>query len=121
MSKETGQVNWLREEDGTYMLDAWVPPPQQGSSKTQFSQAAVTNKIGVSPKYRHNRVGAVGEEGVEYQEDMAPQAGRPGEPSISSDPQENAPLKVARAWRRRKSEKVTTQRTYFSVLGVHFA
>ena len=36
------------------------------------------------------------EEGVEDQEDMTPEAGPPGEPSISSDPQENAPLKVAR-------------------------
>ena len=56
----------------------------------------MTNKIGVSPKYRHNRVGAVGEEGLEDQEDMAPETGPPGEQSISSDPQENAPLKVAR-------------------------
>ena len=47
-------------------------------------------------QYRHNRVGAVGEEGVEDQEDMAPGAGPPGEPSTSSVPQENAPLKVAR-------------------------
>ena len=56
----------------------------------------MTDKIGVSPKYRHNRVGAVGEEGVEDQDDTAPETGPPGEPSISSDPQENAPLKVAR-------------------------
>ena len=56
----------------------------------------MTNKIGVSPKYRHNRVGAVGEEGVEDQEDMAPETGPPGEPSIISDPQENTPLEVAR-------------------------
>ena len=48
----------------------------------------MTNKIGVSPKYRHNRVGAVGEEGVEDQEDMEPVAGPPAEPSISSDPQD---------------------------------
>ena len=33
----------------------------------------MTNKIGVSTKYRHNRVGAVGEEGVEDQEDTAPE------------------------------------------------
>ena len=62
----------------------------------KFSLAAVTKKIGVSLKYRHNRVGAVGEEGVEDQEDMAAEAGPPGEPSICSEPQENAPLKVAR-------------------------
>ena len=36
----------------------------------------MTNKIGVSPKYRHDRVGAVGEEGVEDQEDMAPETGQ---------------------------------------------
>ena len=46
----------------------------------KFSQAAVTNKIGVSAQYRYNRVGAAGEEGVEDQEDMAPEAGPPGEP-----------------------------------------
>ena len=38
----------------------------------------------------------MGEEGVEDQEDIAPEAGPPGDPSISSDPQENAPSKVAR-------------------------
>ena len=38
----------------------------------------------------------MGEQSVEDQEDMAPEAGPPGEPSISSDPQEDAPLKVAR-------------------------
>ena len=25
MIKNAGEVNWLREEDGNYMLDAWVP------------------------------------------------------------------------------------------------
>ena len=34
MNKNTGEVNWLREED--YKLDAWIPPPQQGSNKTSF-------------------------------------------------------------------------------------
>ena len=51
----------------------------------------MTNKIGVSPKYRHKRVGAVGEEGVEDQEDMAPETGPPGKPSISSDPDRGDP------------------------------
>ena len=36
MNKNTGEVNWLRDEDGNYMLDAWIPPPQQGSKKTSF-------------------------------------------------------------------------------------
>ena len=57
----------------------------------QVLLADVTNKIGVSSKYRNNSVGAVGEE-----EDMAPETGLPGEPSIRSDTQEHAPLKVAR-------------------------
>ena len=30
MNKRTGEMNWLREEDGNYMLDAWVPPPDRG-------------------------------------------------------------------------------------------
>ena len=34
--KNTGEANWLREEDGNYMLDAWIPPPQQESNKTSF-------------------------------------------------------------------------------------
>ena len=34
--KNTGEENWLREEDGNYMLDAWIPPPQQGSNKTSL-------------------------------------------------------------------------------------
>ena len=36
MNKNTGEVNWLSEEDGNYMLDAWRPPPQQGPNKTSF-------------------------------------------------------------------------------------
>ena len=27
MNKKTGEVNCLREEDGNYMLDAWIAPP----------------------------------------------------------------------------------------------
>ena len=61
----------------------------------KFSPAAVTNKIGVSPQIQTQQVEAVEEEGVEDQEDMAPETGPLGEPSISSDPQDN-----------------TTQRTY---------
>jgi len=25
-NKVTGEINWLREEDGNYMLDVWVVP-----------------------------------------------------------------------------------------------
>ena len=28
MNKNTGEVKWLRDEDGKYMLDAWIPSPQ---------------------------------------------------------------------------------------------
>ena len=27
LNKRTGEDNWLREEEGNYMLDAWIPPP----------------------------------------------------------------------------------------------
>ena len=27
INKANGEVNWMREDDGNYMLDAWVPPP----------------------------------------------------------------------------------------------
>ena len=32
LNKSTGEVNWLREDDGNYMLDAWILPP--GGSAT---------------------------------------------------------------------------------------
>jgi hypothetical protein len=28
-NKSTGEINWLREEDGNYMLDVWVVPSEQ--------------------------------------------------------------------------------------------
>ena len=28
MNKATGEVNILREEEGNFMLDVWVPPPE---------------------------------------------------------------------------------------------
>ena len=27
INKVTGETNWMREDDGNYMLDAWIPPP----------------------------------------------------------------------------------------------
>ena len=27
VNKSTGEINWLRDDDGNYMLDAWIPPP----------------------------------------------------------------------------------------------
>ena len=32
MNKESGEVNMLREEDGNYMLDIWVPPVADDTS-----------------------------------------------------------------------------------------
>ena len=32
MNKNTGEVDWLREEDGNHV----IPPPQQGSNETSF-------------------------------------------------------------------------------------
>ena len=37
INKSTGEVNWMREDDGNYMLDAWVPPP--GSNHEDPNQA----------------------------------------------------------------------------------
>ena len=28
-NKVTGEINWLREENGNYMLDAWIVPPSE--------------------------------------------------------------------------------------------
>ena len=30
VNKETGEINELREENGNYMLDCWVPPNESG-------------------------------------------------------------------------------------------
>ena len=30
MIKATGESIWLREQNGNYMLDVWVPPPNSG-------------------------------------------------------------------------------------------
>ena len=31
INKTTGEMNWMREDDGNYMLDAWVPPPESSN------------------------------------------------------------------------------------------
>ena len=31
-SKSSGEVNMLRESNGNYLLDVWVPPPDEASS-----------------------------------------------------------------------------------------
>ena len=35
MNKSSGEVNMLREEDGNYMLDVWVPPMDEASGFTR--------------------------------------------------------------------------------------
>ena len=32
INKTTGEMNWMREDDGNYMLDAWVPPPESSNA-----------------------------------------------------------------------------------------
>ena len=27
LNKESGELNWLREDNGNYVMDTWVPPP----------------------------------------------------------------------------------------------
>ena len=27
VNKQTGELNWLRNDNGNFMLDVWVPPP----------------------------------------------------------------------------------------------
>ena len=34
MNKVTGELNWLREQNGNYMLDVWIPPPSLASGNT---------------------------------------------------------------------------------------
>ena len=29
-NKTTGEVNWMREHDGNYILDLWIKPKEQG-------------------------------------------------------------------------------------------
>ena len=37
LNKSTGETNWLREEDGNYLLDVWMPPPvQAGRDDSDF-------------------------------------------------------------------------------------
>ena len=37
MNKVTGELNWLREQNGNYMLDVWIPPPSLASANTWHS------------------------------------------------------------------------------------
>ena len=37
LNKTTGDINWLREEDGNYMLDVWIPPAKEMSADQDFA------------------------------------------------------------------------------------
>ena len=37
-NKITGEVNWLREEAGNYMLDLWVIPPEEIPAEAGFGR-----------------------------------------------------------------------------------
>ena len=34
VNKATGELNWLREQSGNYMLDVWIPPSSQTDANT---------------------------------------------------------------------------------------
>ncbi len=36
LNKVTGEVNWLREDNGNYLLDAWVPPAAEVQPDSGF-------------------------------------------------------------------------------------
>ena len=58
VNKSAGEVNWMREDDGSFMLDASVPPPGYNDEHllTGFSQASVAHKqLGRSPGQRVGR------------------------------------------------------------------
>ena len=37
-NKTTGEINWLREEAGNYMLDLWVIPPEEMPAEAGFGR-----------------------------------------------------------------------------------
>ena len=37
MNKATGEANMLREEDGNFILDVWVPPPKMSAEEAAAS------------------------------------------------------------------------------------
>ena len=37
MNVHTGEVNWLREENGNYMLDVWIPPAAEVNGCQDFA------------------------------------------------------------------------------------
>ena len=37
-NKTTGEINWLREEAGNYMLDLWVIPPEEMPANAGFGR-----------------------------------------------------------------------------------
>ena len=44
VNKQTGEFNWLRNDNGNFMLDVWVPPPAavdpyaMGKSEASFQR-----------------------------------------------------------------------------------
>ena len=38
-NKITGEINWLREDNGNYMLDVWIVPPDQMLPNSEASFA----------------------------------------------------------------------------------
>ena len=38
VNRTTGEVNWLREESGNYMLDVWIVPPSALPAEPGFGR-----------------------------------------------------------------------------------
>ncbi len=41
VNKQTGEVNWLREENGNYLLDVWIPPNDEVKGEANGGQGFV--------------------------------------------------------------------------------
>ena len=39
--KDTGHITWLRQENGVYVLDAWIAPPAESDSVSGFARQEV--------------------------------------------------------------------------------
>ena len=74
VNKQTGELNWLRKDNGNFMLDVWVPPPAavdpcvMGKREAPFPEAAVARvnrrTDGVRPHFNFSGERGFSEQGV---------------------------------------------------------
>ena len=92
VNKSTGEINWLRDDDGNCMLDAWVPPPGYHGEDCKQGFEGVRSQYAMLYKTHDNcrnfsgvgeRVGKEGDEQDDAQEEEEIDA-------------EDAPVKIAR-------------------------